>query len=174
MPAPILHGDQAIVVCKKNNDKKCHTYIPAENLSTTLDKHDFKVKRATTSGPPLPITVQQAKVVSGGSTGQIVVMRTEHIPEQLRRNGTEEVTVTVDDNGGTADTEVEVIYYDEDGNVGGPGGPKPRAAKRQPKTKATGGATAKSSQRSKRPRSKSAQPKAGRKPTKKDQRPKRK
>ena len=174
MPDPILHGDQSIVVCKKNNDKKCHTHIPAENLSSDLDKHDFKVKRATTGGDPLPINVQQAKVLSGGPTGQIVVIRTEPIPEQLRRNGTEEVTVTVDDNGGTADTEVEVVYYDEDGNVGGPGGPKRRESKRKPKTKATLGATAKSSKRSKRPPSKSGQPKAGSKPTKKDQRPKRK
>ena len=108
-----ISTNRAIAACKKNKDKKCHFFLPAQGLPANTNEDDVHVWR-TTNLPHVEIPVHQATVVPGRNTSQVLIVRTAKIKDSNFDDGTDEITVTVDDGGGSAI--VDVVYYDENDN----------------------------------------------------------
>jgi hypothetical protein len=108
-----ISANRAIAACKKNKDQKCHFFLPAQGLPLNTNEDDVHVWR-TTNLPHVEIPVHQATVVPGRNTSQVLIVRTRKIKDSNFDDGTDEITVTVDDGGGSAI--VDVVYYDENDN----------------------------------------------------------
>ena len=77
-----ISTNRAIAACKKNKDQKCHFFLPAQGLPTTINEDDVHVWR-TTSTPHVEIPVHQATVVPGRNTAQVLIVRTKKIKDSI-------------------------------------------------------------------------------------------